>query len=186
MSVRLDYKDLLRFEICCERLGEKTALKAARKAAQKGATLAGRAVRNAAPVGKTGQLKKGFKKKAEKSRKRGKFGYQYAMDRAKNDIFQKPIKRPGILGGKNDKGYYPASVEYGFLARAPGGGYTYQRRMRGSNQYAEKTEESYKLPSQHIEGQYFVRDAAKAAEPAVIAEMKRVLNEELDKEWAKK
>ena len=172
MGRGLDFRDVVRFELTCRMLGEKTALKAARKAAQKGAVIVRKAVRRAAPTGETGQLKKGFKSKPEKSGKRGKFGYQYAMDPAKNDIFQKPIKRPGLLGGKNPKGYYPASIEYGFLARAPGGGYSYQK--------------GEKPAVQQIPGTYFVRDSAKAAEPAVIAEMKRVLNEELDKEWAKK
>lgn len=171
-TIRLDFKDILRFEMTCRRLGEQTALKAAKKAAQKGANLAGKAIRKAAPKGMTGELKKGFKKKAEKSRKRGKFVYQYAMDPAKNDIFQKPIKQPSLLGGKNPKAYYPSSIEYGFLARAAGGGYSYTPGSRP--------------PVQQVEGTHFTRNAARAAEPAVIAEMKRVLNEELDKEWAKR
>ena len=171
-TIRLDFKDILRFEMTCRRLGEQTALKAAKKAAQKGASLAGKAIRKAAPKGTTGELKKGFKKKAEKSRKKGKFVYQYAMDPAKNDIFQKPIKQPGLLGGKNPKAYYPSSVEYGFLARAAGGGYSYTPGSRPQ--------------VQEIPGTHFARDAAKAAEPSVISTIKKVLNEELDKEWAKK
>lgn len=146
-------------------------MKAARKAAQKGSNVVGKAIRSAAPVGETGQLKRGFKKKREKSAKKGKFVYDYAMDSAKNDIFQKPIKNPGVLGGKNQTAYYPASIEYGFLVKAPGGGYTYKQ--------------GEKRPSRKVEGQYFTRDAANAAEPAAVETMKRVLNEELDKEWAK-
>ncbi len=171
-AVRLDFRDIVRFELTCKRLGEKTALKAARRAAQKGAALARKAVKKAAPKGETRELKKGFKSKPEKSRKKGKFVYQYAMDPAKNDIFQKPIKQPGLLGGKNKHAYYPSSIEYGFLARAPGGGYSYTPGTRPQ--------------VQEIPGTHFARDAAKAAEPSVISTIKKVLNEELDKEWAKK
>ena len=171
-AVTFDFRDLKRFEKTCKTLGEKTALKAAKKAAQKGSNIAGKAIRAAAPVGETGQLKKGFKKKAEKSKFKGKFVYDYAMDSAKNDIFRKQIKNPGILGGKSTTAYYPASIEYGFLAKAPGAGYVFTPGKQ--------------LPAQKIEGTHFTKEAAEKAAPAAIAEMKRVLNEELDKEWAKK
>jgi len=170
-SITFDTKDIVRFEQTCKNIGEKTALKAARKAAQKGSNVVGKAIRQNAPTGATGQLKRGFKKKKEKSSKKGKFVYDYAMDSAKNDIFQKPIKNPGILGGKNKTGYYPASVEYGFLTKAPGGGYSYTRGQ--------------KRASRKVEGQYFVKEASEAAESNAVETMKRVLNEELDKEWAK-
>lgn len=171
-SVTFDASDVKRFEKTCKILGEKTALKAARKAAQKGSNVVGKAIRSAAPKGNTGQLRKGFKKKKENSRLRGKYVYDYALDSAKNDIFQKPVKNPGTLGGKNKSGYYPASIEYGFLAKAPGTGYFFTPGT--------------KLKAQKIEGTHFTRDAAESAEPAATEEMKRVLNEELDKEWAKK
>lgn len=171
-TITFDTKDIDRFEKTCRELGDKTALKAARKAAQKGSNVVGKAIRQNAPVGETGQLKRGFKKKKEKSSKKGKFVYDYAMDSAKNEIFQKPIKNPGILGGKNKTGYYPASVEYGFLTKAPGGGYKYTPGK--------------KRASRKVEGQYFVKKASEGAEPAAVETMTRVLNEELDKEWAKK
>ena len=171
-TISFDTKDLKRFEKTCRELGDKTALKAARKAAQKGSNVVGKAIRSNAPVGATGQLKRGFRKKKEKSALKGKFVYDYAMDSAKNEIFQKPIKNPGVLGGKNRTAYYPASVEYGFLTKAPGGGYTYTP--------------GEKRPSRKVEGQYFVKKASETSEPAVMETMERVLNEELDKEWAKK
>lgn len=170
-AVTFDTRDLKKFEETCKRLDEKTALKAAKKAAQKGANIVGKAIRSAAPVGETGQLRKGFRKKMEHSRLRGKFVYDYAMDPAKNAIFQKPIRYPGTLGGKNKHAYYPSSIEYGFLARAPGAGYVFTPGQR--------------LPSQKIEGTHFTRKAAEESAPAVYAEVSRVLNEELDKEWAK-
>jgi len=171
-TITFDTKDIAKFEKTCKVLGDKTAMKAARKAAQKGSNVVGKAIRQSAPVGKTGQLKRGFKKKKEKSAKKGKFVYDYAMDSAKNDVFQKPIKNPGILGGKNKTGYYPASVEYGFLTKAPGGGYQYKP--------------GEKRPSRKVEGQHFVKKASETSEPAAVDTMKQVLNEELDKEWSKK
>lgn len=171
-TVSFDTSDIRRFEETCRTLGEQTAIKAARKAAQKGSNVVGKAIRSGAPKGATGQLKRGFRKKKEKSANKGKIVYDYAMDSAKNDIFQKPIKNPGILGGKNKVGYYPASIEYGFLVKAPGGGYQYKPGQ--------------KRPSRKVEGTHFTREAATASEPAAIETMKRVLNEELDKEWAKR
>ena len=171
-AFQFDIRDIERFKQTCNTLGEKTAMKAAKKAAQKGSNLIGKEIRKTAPKGETGQLKKGFKKKKERSRFNGKFVYDYAMDSAKNDIFQKPIKRPGLLGGKNKHAYYPSSIEYGFLARAPGAGYTYTPGT--------------KIPTQKVEGTHFTKKAADKAEPAAVEEMKRVLNEELDKEWTKK
>lgn len=167
-----DFRDIMRFQVTCNVLGEKTALNAAKKAARIGSNLIGKEIRKAAPKGNTRQLKKGFKKKPERSRFRGKFVFDYAMDPAKNEIFQKPIQHPGILGGKNKKAYYPSSIEYGFLARAPGAGYAY---IPGR-----------KIPTQKVEGTHFTKRAAETAEPAAMAEMKRVLNEELDREWLKK
>ena len=157
----VDFRDSVKLQAAIKRLGE-LPRKVVNKAAGKGATVAGRASRAAAPKGKTGQLKKGFKRKPEKSRTAGKKVYDYMMDPAKNDIFQKPIKNPGELGGKNDHAYYPASVEYGFLARAPGGGV------------------------QYVPGQHFIRQAAASAEPALKKAIIDTMVTELEKEWAKK
>lgn len=169
-TITFDFKDIRLFEATCKTIGEKTALKAAKKAAQKGSTVVGTAIRKAAPKGKTGQLKKGFsKKQSERSSLRGKFVFYYAMDSAKNEIFQKPIQHPGVLGGKNKHAYYPSSIEYGFLARAPGGGYKFTA--------------GEKRPAQKVEGTHFTRKAAEQAAPAATAVMKKVLNEELTKAW---
>lgn len=169
-SVTFDCSDINKFKQSLDRLGQKTTVKAARKAAQKGSNVVGKAIRSAAPKGATGQLKHGFKKKAEKSRYKGKFVYQYAMDPAKNEIFQKPVLNVGKYGGKKNPAYYPASVEYGFLTSA-GGGLVFRQGQ---------------APVRHVEGSHFTRKAAEDSAPAVVQTMKKVLNEELDKEWAKK
>lgn len=186
MSVRFEFTDVLKFQATCLMISEKTAIQAAKTAAQKGSNILAKQVRSNIPKGKTGELRRGFKKRQERSKLRGKWVYDYIPDRAKNAIFQKPIKRPGLLGGKNSKGYYPASVEFGFLARAPGSGYLFTKHVRGSNQYAEKTETMQRLPSQHIEGQHFMANAVRQSEGAVRAEMSHVLNQELDKAWRSK
>ena len=183
MTATIDYSDIRKFERTCQSFGDKTADQAARKAAQKGSNIVGKYLRSEIPVGKTGQLRKGFIKRKEKSRLKGKHVYDYKLDRAKNAIFQKPIQRPGLLGGKNPKGYYPYSIEYGFLAQAPGGGYSYQKNIKGSNQYAQKTREAYRLPSQKVEGQHYMEKARDKADASAKSTMKRVLNEELDKAW---
>jgi len=185
MSARLGftYTDVIKFRLVCDTIGSKTADNAAKKAAQKGSNVVGRQIRIEAPVGKTGELKKGFIKRKEKSSKKGKHVYDYKLDRSKNAIFQKPIKRPGLYGGKNQKGYYPMSVEYGFLTRAPGGGYQYEKRARGSNQYSSKTQSAYKYPSRKVEGQHFMEKARDKADRKTRETMRKVLNEELDKAW---
>lgn len=182
-GITFDYKDILKFKATCSLIGDKTADQAAKKAAQKGSNVVNKQVRIEAPVGKTGQLRKGFVKRKERSRLKGKHVYDYKLDRAKNAIFQKPIIRPGLYGGENPKGYYPFSVEYGFLTKAPGGGYSYQKNIKGSNQYARKTREAYRLPSRKVEGQHFMKKARDKADAKARATMKRVLNEELDKAW---
>lgn len=78
---------------------------------RKAMNIALKSARNLAPVGETGELKKGMKLVGERSRTKGKKVYQIVFDRAKNDIFQKRNKKGKVTG------YYPASQEYGFFAR---------------------------------------------------------------------
>lgn len=131
------------------------------RAAGKGMNVVRRSVKGQVPVD-TGALKRGIIRVGERSRIKGKKVYDLMFDPRKNDIFQKPIKNPGEAGGKSKHGYYPASMEYGFLTRSKGGGYRY------------------------VPGYHFMRDGAEAASSAAKSEMIRVLNEEIDKEWAKK
>ena len=161
LDLSFDFGDMVRLQASIRKLGD-LPQKVVTKAAGKGATIVGRAVKAAAPRGQTRQLSKGFKRKAEKSRVKGKKVYHYAMDSAKNDIFQKSIKNPGEAGGKSEHAYYPASVEYGFLTRSKGGGLTY------------------------VQGTHFAQKAAESAEPEARGAIIKTLKEELDKEWKKK
>ena len=131
------------------------------RAAGKGMNVVRRNVKSRVPVA-SGELKRGIIRVGERSRVKGKKVYDLMFDPKKNDIFQKPIKNPGEAGGKSKYGYYPASMEYGFLTRSKGGGYRY------------------------VPGYHFMRDGAEEVSSAAKSEMIQVLNKEIDKEWAKK
>lgn len=155
----IDWKDEYKFERVLSRVA-KMPQKVAVKAAGKGATVVRKAVRSSAPVGDTGQLKRGIVRVGERS-KPGKKVYDIMFDPKKNDIFQKPIKNPGEFGGKNKKAYYPASMEYGFLTRSKGGGYAY------------------------VPGYHFMRNSTDEAGPAARRAVIQTATQELNKEWLK-
>lgn len=98
-----------------ERVGEikKTIIT---KAARQGIDMILPQAINDAPE-KSGALKKGIKRRLERPKKRSRYKsvYRIIFDPKMNDIFQKNIKEPGLYGGQNDTGYYPVSMEYGFL-----------------------------------------------------------------------
>lgn len=155
----IDWKDEYKFERVLSRVA-KMPQKVAVKAAGKGATVVRKAVRSSAPVGDTGQLKRGIVRVGERG-KPGKKVYDIMFDPKKNDIFQKPIKNPGEFGGKNKKAYYPASMEYGFLTRSKGGGYAY------------------------VPGYHFMRNSTDEAAPAARRAVIQTATQELNKEWLK-
>ena len=138
----------------------KSPQKAVTRAASKAITPIKRAVKyGTVPVGETGYLKKAITRRAEKSRAKGKKVYEVTFDKAYNDVLQKPIKNPGEAGGKNDKAYYPASQEYGFLTRSKGGGISY------------------------VPGLHFMKAGAEKASPEATKIMTETLEKELDKLW---
>ena len=138
---------------------EKVPQKCVNRAAGKGANIVRREIRSRAPVW-TGDLKRGIVRNGERSRYKGKKVYDLMFDPAKNDIFQKPIKNRGEAGGKkHDHAYYPASMEYGFLTRSKGGGYSY------------------------VPGFYFMRKSAESKKPDVENTIIQELNKEIDGWW---
>lgn len=140
---------------------DKSPQKAVNKATSKANLIVKRAVKGRVPV-KTGTLKRNIVTKSEKNHGiKGKKVRQVTFKGGAeaNAQLQKPIKNPGALGGKNKKAYYPASQEYGFLARAPGGGV------------------------QYVDGLYFMRDAAEQVSPQAKQTMIDVMETELDKLW---
>ena len=94
------------------------------RAVKKGAKVVQKAIQTQAPAD-TGELREGLILVKEKTRTRGKAVYQVTPAREKNAIFQKPIKNP--VRSKSPYAYYPASQEYGYFTRRPGGGMIYVR-----------------------------------------------------------
>lgn len=163
MSVTFDTRELKAFEKTIERMGGMPQ-KIATKAASKGFSVVRREVRGRVPV-KTGELKRGIKRKGERSKFKGKKVYDLMFDPAKNAVFQKPVKHPGEAGSTSTKGghaYYPASQQYGFLTRSKGGGIRY------------------------VAGKNFMGEGA---ETAAVMQRKTVIDtavKELESEWLKK
>lgn len=173
---------------------DKSPQKAVNKSTSKANLIVKRAVRQAAPV-KTGTLRKNIVTKSERNHGiKGKKVRQVTFKGGSeaNAQLQKPIKHPGALGGKNLKAYYPASMEYGFIARASGGGLVYftkgqfQTRHAADN-HAGWTARDYgtkqATATKYIEGKHFMRDSAAQVEPQVKKTMTEVMEKELDKLW---
>ena len=139
----------------------KSPQKAVNKATSKANLIVKRTVKGEVPE-KTGTLKRNIVTKAEKNHGvKGKKVREVTFKGGSeaNSLLQKPIQNPGALGGKNPKAYYPASMEYGFLARAPGGG------------------------TQYVEGRHFMRQGAEQASPTAKKTMIDVMEKELDTLW---
>ena len=157
--IDFDHKDLVKMYKTLDKVGV-SPQKALNKGTSKAATIVKRSVKSAAPV-KTGTLKRNIATKTEHSRYKGKKVRETTFrggDEA-NAQLQKPIKNPGELGGKSNKAYYPASQEYGFLAKAPGGGV------------------------QYIEGRHFLLRGAETASAPAKEAMIETMTKELDKIW---
>ena len=115
-----------------------------------------------------GTLQEGIILHKEKSKTKGKVGYDVMMDPQKNDLFQKPIKNR--IRSKSKYGYYPASQEYGFFTRRPGGGMTYTR-SDGTKATMDK------VPGKHymLIGAEDISDAAKAT---ILAGVQEIIDKE--------
>ena len=133
-------------------------------AAGRGATVVKRAVKNSTEIPElTGTMRKAVRRlRAERSKVKGKKVYPVGFDPAMNSVFQKPIRNPGEAGGQNDKAYYPASMEYGFLTRSKGGGISY------------------------FPGFHFMAAAGESVRGEANAAMAKKFNEAIQKEWRKR
>jgi len=113
---------------------EKVPQRIVTKSSRKGASVVYKQAKKDAPVDQ-GNLKKGIKIVAEKTRTKGKKVYQITMNRQMNNVFVKQSST-----GK--RAYYPASQEYGFFTKngryIPGFNY-----LRGSN--ASKRQEAQQI-----------------------------------------
>ncbi|WEG14003.1 HK97 gp10 family phage protein [Pullulanibacillus sp. KACC 23026] len=117
--------------------------KVARAAARAGGQADLVAVRNAAPVGSTGNLKASLTKKEERgsASNRGKSVFDIRFNPAFNISLVKNVINPGKYGGQNSRAYYPASQEYGFLHSGPRGfvpGYNFMKKASDEDSEAVK------------------------------------------------
>lgn len=125
---------------------------ALRKAVKGGADKVLQAARSDAPE-LTGALKSGLMLHKERSRTGSKVVYDVYPDPKKNDVFQKSVQNP--VRSKSAHAYYPASQEYGFFTRRPGGGMIYNRPT-GETMHIDK------VPGKH----YMLTGAKLAGEAA--------------------
>ena len=155
--------DLLEARRTFDAMGQLPA-KIVTAAAGRGATVVKRAVKNSAEIPVlTGTMRKAVRRlRAERSKVKGKKVYPVGFDPAMNSVLQKPIRNPGEAGGQNDKAYYPASMEYGFLTRSKGGGISY------------------------FPGFHFMAEAGESVRGEANAAMAKKFNEAIQKEWRKR
>lgn len=158
--------------------------KAVNKGTSKANLLVKRTIKRQVPV-RTGTLKKNIVTKTERNhgiqgRKVREVTFKGGRDA--NQQLQRDIKHPGALGGKNPKAYYPASMEYGFLARAKGGGVVFYNPDRGMLMRKEAAG-SAAGGTKRVEGRHFMRDAAESVSTEAKQLMIKVMEEELDKLW---
>lgn len=207
--------DLEGIEKMCKSLNAigKSPQKAANKASSKAASIVKRSIRARAPK-KTGTLKRAIVIRAEKSKLKGKKVRQITFSKASSADLQKPIKRPGLYGGKHRSwGYVPASQEYGFLTRAKGGGIEYHSFGREFTNYGNDLSDWYKkhgnsgdrtlqktragrnrsgyletvkgYQSRKVEGKYYMKKGAEAVEGQVQRAIVETAGKELDELWQK-
>lgn len=160
--MEFDTLDLKRLEKSLDKLGM-LPQKVVTSAVNKGTTVVKRSIRGEAPV-RTGALKRGIIRGAEHPKKKisGKKVNDLKFDPKMNKIFQKPIKNPGVAGGERPTGYYPASMEHGFLTRSKGGGYHY------------------------VSGHHFMREGAEESKKEFDQTIIKDMTQKLEKEWRKK
>lgn len=189
--------DLEGIEKLCKSLDAigKSPQKAANKAASKAATIVKRSIRARAPK-KTGTLKRAIVIRAEKSKLKGKKVRQITFSKSSSADLQKPIKRPGLYGGKHRSwGYVPASLEYGFLTRAKGGGIEYRTFSRLTDNWEKNKAGRWKrkrvdeavtgYQSRKVEGRYYMKKGAEAVEGQVQRAIVETAGKELDELWQK-
>ena len=138
------------------------------RAVKKGAKVVQKAIQAQTPV-KTGELREGLIMDKEKSKTRGKVVFQITPTAEKNAIFQKPIKNP--IRSKSPYAYYPASQEYGYFTRRPGGGMTYVR-SNGSKATMDK-----------VPGKHYMRTGADVASEAAKNLIAKTLLDDITKKY---
>ena len=160
-------EDLDDLEKSIKRLGEYPK-KQLTSAVRAGAKVVHRAIVSNAPE-LTGDLKRGIIIHKERTKTPGKVVYDLMFDPAKNKIFQKPIKNK--VRSKVGYAYYPASQEYGFFTRRPGGGMEFSR-PDGDGVTLDK-----------VPGKHFMREGAESASEQAKSVIIGKALADIEKEW---
>lgn len=137
------------------------------KAVRQGAKIVQGAIKSAAPKDK-GTLRSGLILHKEKSRSKEKVVYDVMPDPKMNSVFQKPIQNP--VRSESEKGYYPASQEYGFFTRRADGGMTYHL-SNGETMDLDR-----------VPGKYYMRSGAEVTGDAATKEIVGKLLGDIEKE----
>lgn len=193
-NVNFDLEGIVVFCRALDAIG-KSPQPAANKASSKAAAIVKRSIKARAPK-KVGTLKRSIVTRAEKSKLKGKKVRQITFSKESSAVLQKPIKRPGLYGGKHAYwGYYPASQEYGFLTRAKDGGIEYRtfsritdvREKNAAGRWKRKRVDEIVAGYQNrkVEGKYYMRKGAEAVESEVQAALVETMGKELDRLWQK-
>ena len=118
-ALRIEVVGLQRLQRQFDNLGVKFPKKSLTKAAKLGSDPIIRDIKAAAPKSTkatSGTLKKSIYRKMEKGKRRVKTVYRIWFNPKFVDVFKgKKIVRVGLYGGTKEHGYYPMSVEYGYL-----------------------------------------------------------------------
>lgn len=117
----------------------------------------------------TGLLRESIVPHKEKPRSKGKVVYDIMFDPEKNDVLQKPIKNR--IRSRSEHAYYPASQEYGYFTRRPGGGMTYTRS------------DGTKATMDKVPGKHFMlaaaEDVSEAVETTILTGIQDITEKEL-------
>ena len=184
-AITIDTRDVEKMIRMLNRL-DRSPQKAVNKGTSKAVLMLKRQVRSKAPV-KSGTLRANIVVKAESNRRvKGKKVREVTFKGGEeaNAKLQKPIRNPGQLGGGDPKAYYPASQEFGFLARAKdgsGGVVYYDAKAADFRTRNDRT--PGKVSTVKVEGRHFMRDAADSSSPQVKETMINTTMEELEKIW---
>ena len=158
------------------------------RAVKKGGKIVQKAIQKEAPVD-TSSLRDGLILVKEKKKETGKVVYQVTPDAKLNKIFQKPIKNQMLSKAKH--AYYPASQEYGYFTRRPGGGMSYVRVLPSGASYMVRPggvkdyawARGSKATMNKVPGKYYMRTGAEMASEAAKNAIAKSLLDDIAKKY---
>lgn len=158
------------------------------RAVKKGGKIVQQAIKKEAPVD-TSALRDGLILVKEKKKTEAKVVYQVTPDPKMNAVFQKPVKNPIRTTAKH--AYYPASQEYGYFTRRPGGGMLYVRVLPCGASYAVRSggvkdynwQRGSKAIMNKVPGKHYMRTGADVASEAAKNAIAKSLLDDIAKRY---